>query len=454
MLVSEVGCDVLSNKQKMAAALYSFKWRRQRSKKTNRVIVQADQVRSIEAGIVAIHPLSALTRPRKSHAHLARLRPLWLSCVRVLQMGMGRHAAATAGGDTLRSELAALQRALFKGSAGKLKNAWMPAYDRMAKKHGQVVVDNMLLHFDDDVNRIRVCYCLTEDGQPRKVGMQDKSGGRVYVTIVRADGSVEELVSEPGALLILWVPSGGFYAMSVRHASSTLHQKQSHPLCTTHHLPQHQRSPLHVCQGPGSGAAHEDGGLQWQHAVYPCESASVVPILDHYVPVEEQPKQMAAARDELVRRGKARVRSGAVWSPASLPNMRKVVDFETKESDNMDGMGKTVAFYWCVGPAYSLNASRACSARGSKPSPLPKSACAHPCFAGSACARARSSMLSARSRRCIARGHASLVLASPQASQAIPCSAIPLPCLAGFSGPTRLALLTSLASYRRSTLMS
>ena len=277
----------------------------------------------------------------------------------------------------LRSELAAGQRALFKGSAGKLKNVWMPAYDRMAKKHAQVV-DNMLLHFDDDVHRIRVCHCLTEDGEPRKVGMQDKSGGRVYVTIIRADGSVEELVSEPGALLVLWVPSGGFYAMSVRDASSTLHQEQSHPLCTTHYL------PLHVCQGPGSGAAHEDGGLQWQHAVYPCESASVVPILDHYVPVEEQPAQMAAAKDELVRRGKARVRSGPVWSPASLPNMRQVVDFETKESDNMDGMGKTVAFYWCVGPPplAPLDCQQLCpfsthSARGSKPSPRPKIACAH-----------------------------------------------------------------------------
>ena len=78
----------------------------------------------------------------------------------------------------------------------------------------------MLLHFDVDEHRIRVCCCVTKNGKPRKVGMQDQAGGRVYVTYVRADGSVKELVSEPGALLIFWVPSGGFYAMSVRTAST------------------------------------------------------------------------------------------------------------------------------------------------------------------------------------------------------------------------------------------
>ena len=266
-------------------------------------------------------------------------------------MGMGRHAAATAGGETLRSELAAEQRVLFKGSAGKLKNAWIPAYDRSAKKHAKVV-DSMLLHFDEDMHRIRVCNCLTEDGQPRKVGMQDKAGGRVYATYVHADGTVEELVSEPGKLLIIWVPSGGFYAMSVGQRASTpiAPPKAVTPLCPPRQMLQCRQSSLCArVQGPGSGAAHEDGGLQWQHAVYPCESASIVPILDHYVPVEQQPAQMAAAKAELVRRGKARVRSGATWSLASLPNLRQVVDFETKEFDNMDGMGKTVAFYWkCV----------------------------------------------------------------------------------------------------------
>ena len=132
----------------------------------------------------------------------------------LLQFGLGRRGAATAGGDTLRSSLAAEQRVLFPGSAGKLKNVWCPAYDSKKAKSS----DNMLLHFDDDEHRIRVCSCLTEDGKPRKVGMQDMAGGRVYVTYVRADGSVEELVSEPGALLIFWVPSGGFYAMSVSNA--------------------------------------------------------------------------------------------------------------------------------------------------------------------------------------------------------------------------------------------
>ena len=39
------------------------------------------------------------------------------------------------------------------------------------------------------------------DGKPRKVGMQDKAGGCVYVTYVLADGSVEELMSDPGAVL-------------------------------------------------------------------------------------------------------------------------------------------------------------------------------------------------------------------------------------------------------------
>ena len=41
-------------------------------------------------------------------------------------------------------------------------------------------------------------------------------GGCVFVTYVRGDGIVEELVSEPGVLLVIRVPSGGFYAMSVR----------------------------------------------------------------------------------------------------------------------------------------------------------------------------------------------------------------------------------------------
>ena len=44
VLVGEVGYEVLSNQGKMADALPTFKWRRQKSKKTNRVIVQADQV--------------------------------------------------------------------------------------------------------------------------------------------------------------------------------------------------------------------------------------------------------------------------------------------------------------------------------------------------------------------------------------------------------------------------
>ena len=44
VLVSEVGYEILSNQGKMADALRTFKWRRQKSEKTNRVIVQADQV--------------------------------------------------------------------------------------------------------------------------------------------------------------------------------------------------------------------------------------------------------------------------------------------------------------------------------------------------------------------------------------------------------------------------
>lgn len=47
MLVGEVGYEILSNKEAMAKALRTFKWRRQKSKKTNRVIVQADQVRCV-----------------------------------------------------------------------------------------------------------------------------------------------------------------------------------------------------------------------------------------------------------------------------------------------------------------------------------------------------------------------------------------------------------------------
>lgn len=45
VLVAEAGYGVLSNQEKMAAALQTLKFRRQKTKKANRVIVQADQVR-------------------------------------------------------------------------------------------------------------------------------------------------------------------------------------------------------------------------------------------------------------------------------------------------------------------------------------------------------------------------------------------------------------------------
>ena len=77
------------------------------------------------------------------------------------------------------------------------------------------------------------------------------------------------------------------------------------------------------------------------------------------MPVEQQPAQMAAAKAELVRRGQERSRSGASWTPASLPCMREVVDFLTKEVDMFDGIGRTIAFYWCVSPlASSARSSR------------------------------------------------------------------------------------------------
>ena len=47
VLVGEVGYEILSNKEAMAKALRTFRWRRQKSQKTNRVIVQADQVRRV-----------------------------------------------------------------------------------------------------------------------------------------------------------------------------------------------------------------------------------------------------------------------------------------------------------------------------------------------------------------------------------------------------------------------
>ena len=137
-----------------------------------------------------------------------------------VQFGLGRRGTATAGGDTLRSSLAADQRALFPGSAGKLKNVWCPAYEKSS--------DKMLLHFDEDEHRIRVCSCLTKDGKPRKVGMQDKAGGRIYITYVRADGSVVDLESQPGELYQFWVPSGGFYAMSVSNACTQHAPTPSH----------------------------------------------------------------------------------------------------------------------------------------------------------------------------------------------------------------------------------
>ena len=115
----------------------------------------------------------------------------------------------------------------------------MPAYD----SNDATTPGEMRLHFDDDEHRIRVCSCLTEDGKPRKVGMQDMAGGRVYVTYVRADGSVEEFESEPGALLIFWVPSGGFYAMSVSDA------------CMEHAPPRASMRP-HTMQSPHRDTFH------------------------------------------------------------------------------------------------------------------------------------------------------------------------------------------------------
>ena len=87
---------------------------------------------------------------------------------------------------------------------------------------------------------------------------------------------------------------------------------------------------------------------------------------------------MAAAKAELVRRGLERARSGASWTPASLPRMRQVVDFESNEPDSRGGMGREVHFYWCVSPQVH-------SAHGSKPGPRPKSAYAHPCLARRKC---------------------------------------------------------------------
>ena len=71
VLVSEVGYETLSDKGKLAAALRTFKWRRQKSKQTNRVIVQADQVR-VATSFTATHaPMHALAALSNTNAHLA-----------------------------------------------------------------------------------------------------------------------------------------------------------------------------------------------------------------------------------------------------------------------------------------------------------------------------------------------------------------------------------------------
>ena len=113
-------------------------------------------------------------------------------------------------------------------------------------------------------------------------------------------------------------------------------------------MPHRHRSCLRV-QGPGSGAYHDKGGLGWQHGVLPCDSASIVPIIDFHVRVEQQPAQMTNAKDELVRRGLLLARTSDVLKPASLHRMCELVKYDTEELDR--GMGiepALISFYWWV----------------------------------------------------------------------------------------------------------
>tara|TARA_B110001452_G_scaffold227169_1_gene201934 strand:+ start:326 stop:631 length:306 start_codon:yes stop_codon:yes gene_type:complete len=95
---------------------------------------------------------------------------------------------------------------------------WMPAYRSQTGRQPK--------HPDKEANRLRMIQCGTEDGTARQIEVEDTAGGAVQATIVRADGTIETLVSQPGEPLMLSVPSGGWYTP---HRSPSPFQATSQP---------------------------------------------------------------------------------------------------------------------------------------------------------------------------------------------------------------------------------
>lgn len=192
---------------------------------------------------------------------------------------------------------------LFPGSEGKLSRLWMPAY-----KAG---VGTQKRHADAERWRVRTVYGATSDGSPRRVGVVDTAGGRVWATAIGADGGVEELQSAPGEELVLDVPSGGFYTMT----------------------------------GPGSGAQPDE--LAWKHEPKIGDADAVALIVDHYASLSAQQEQMVAAIEDLARRGKRQARRGLLAPlPAKHSNLRTVINFDTTELDKSEGVIITLNHYW------------------------------------------------------------------------------------------------------------
>lgn len=214
-----------------------------------------------------------------------------------VQFGFG--GEATSGGQEVRDAVVLYHKELFPGSEGKLARLWMPAY-----KAG---VGTQKQHADTERWRVRTVYGATSDGSPRRVGVVDTAGGRVWATVIGADGGVEELLSAPGEELVLDVPSGGFYTMT----------------------------------GPGSGAQPDE--LAWEHEPKIGDADAVALIVDHYASLTAQQGQMAAAAEELARRGKQRVL--LVPLPAKH-NLRQVIDYDTKELDKSEGVIISINHYW------------------------------------------------------------------------------------------------------------
>jgi hypothetical protein len=139
-------------------------------------------------------------------------------------------------------------------------------------------------HGDADEDVMRVANCISEDGRPRKIGLKDRDGGRVWFHLVDvATGSVTLVVSQPGEQLRIPIPSGGGYLMC----------------------------------GAGAGASSS-----WEHEVFTIAVNSLVFFADMTLQSIYQPAAMASA--VLVLQGMPPLRKLVTSLPLS-----DLIDFNT-----------------------------------------------------------------------------------------------------------------------------